>query len=147
MGRPKKINVNELSQTAGALPIQNKEVAKVVEPKVETKLKDIQSNVSTGSLENTNVSSILSKMIKDPYQGYRNLSEYTSAIRLMTISELHRHSIEVAKVVPTGDRTRLLTKLEYEYATAQNKKFVKFPVASTITAEQTENIKAIMARR
>lgn len=85
-----------------------------------------------------------------PYSA-KTLDEYKAQLNKMNLSDLQRHAIEVAHILPNiTDRNRLVTKLENEYLQKQASYAIKFSKSaiphSNVTPEQAENIRKILNR-
>jgi len=71
---------------------------------------------------------------------YTTMADYTAYLRGLSTSELHRHAVEEAKLVPIDDKERLIKRLQTEWtATAR----VVVPRSSRFTQEQIDAQNAI----
>lgn len=85
-----------------------------------------------------------------PYK-VNTLAEYKIQLEKMNLSDLQRHAVEVAHILPNvTDRNRLVQKLENEFLHKQADQMTRYnPAAlptSNITSEQAENIRKVLNR-
>lgn len=124
MARTKKVQISEIKQTNGALP----------------------SSVLEAGLQHKSVYDIIGQRMGGVK--YQSLEEYKTYLNTLNLSELQKHAIETANVIPVDDRRRLVDRLEKEFLTAQNK-YVNYRPnqASAIPQENQDNIKRILNSR
>jgi hypothetical protein len=154
MGRPRKINVNELRQINGQVeaPKTVQEVTKPDTQEVKAEVvtdKSQETYVVHGALAPTqtnSISSILKKYRKNIYGNYNEPKEYVDAIRKMSLSELHAHAIDVS-VIPTSDKEKLIKNLENAFGIYINKQVPKTFPPSNLTVQASKNIEEIIAKR
>lgn len=144
MGRPRK-NLDGLNQVGGKAP----DVKPEVRGNNVNKTQPISNmNVAQGNIAGPDaVAKILGIYKRDHYESYNNIDEYRTAIKVMSLTQLQKHSIEVANIVPMYDRNRLIQKLEYAFGEAKAKKMYKSPAVTHLTAEQQNNITQLLSRR
>jgi hypothetical protein len=85
-----------------------------------------------------------------PYQE-QTLAEYRAKLNSLNISDLQRHAIEIANILPNiTDRSRLADKLEREYLRRQGLFMIRYSSTSIpssgLTAKQEDAIKKIINR-
>lgn len=85
-----------------------------------------------------------------PYS-VKTLKEYQDQLEKMNLSDLQRHAIEIAHILPNiTDRNRLVKKLENEFLqklSAYNLTFVNTLPQTGLTTEQSQNIRDVLDRR
>lgn len=118
---------------------------KAVAPKIDL---STASQVN-GNLESPSKLNDFLKKREFPYQ-QESVAAYLKSLESMNISDLQRHAIEVAHILPNvTDRSRLVRKLEEEYLRKQGKT-LDYARGSTgliqVTDEAAESIKKIMSR-
>lgn len=155
MGRPKKINLNDLKQTNGNLEAPTTSVKEVIAASIlevkkeEIKPTEVKAYAAHGALtpnQSDTINSILRKYKKDAYGKYVDHKHYSQEINKMGISELHAHAIDVS-VIPTSDKDRLIKNLEVAFGTHMNKNVPKVFPPSSLSAEGAKEIEKILAAK
>lgn len=160
MGRPKKMSISELQQASGKTNSE-KTVAEVIGkstnveiPKSESLavVKETKSEqyVAHGALapdQNKTITQLLGKYRKNSYASYANIQEYSKYINNLPLAELHKHSIEVANVIPIQDKVKLIKNLEGEYNAYQAKSFGRFVPPQNLSTEAAAKVSEILSRK
>lgn len=166
MGRPRKINVNELRETKGNILFnsENVETTKnvkeiIAQERVSPELKSEVISKDEVSVANkfvvhgaiapdqaNSINNILKKFRKDLYVRFSNEPrEYSAAIKKMSLSELHAHAIDVS-VIPTSDKEKLIKNLENAFGVYINKQIPRtFP--ANLSAQASKNIEEIISKK
>jgi len=129
-----------------------KKSTKTKTPKV--KAPEEKVNLATATQVNGNLESPiqLNEFLKKREFPYKETSvaAYLKSLESMNISDLQRHAIEVAQILPNiTDRSRLVRKLEEAYLKKQGKLLDFSRVGngqSNVTPEAAESIRQIMSR-
>ena len=123
-------------------------------PKVANKVTSEEKvNLATATQVNGNLDSPIQindflKKREFPYKE-TSVAAYLKSLESMNISDLQRHAIEVAQILPNiTERSRLVRKLEETYLKKQGKllDFSRANGQSNVTPEAAESIRAIMSR-
>jgi hypothetical protein len=89
---------------------------------------------------------------KGSISSFGSLSDYSDFLHTLTMSDLHKHSVEQAKVVPIDDRNRLIRRLENQWSEvcAKEGRAAPIPKRDPFSAKQVaaqDEIKRKLLRR
>lgn len=116
----------------------------------EIKAVEEKAYVTHGALtpdQTRNISKLLGKFFKNSYDAFATLEDYSKYINNLTLSQLHQHALEFAKVVPVQDRSRLIKSLENEYGVHSNRAIHKVSQPSQLSEEAAKNIETLIRKK